>query len=399
MSELFERVDDFITRHAAELIELRRHLHRNPELSHYEFETTRLLSERLREAGLEVTVRPEGTGFYADLASPDFDSARHRTVAVRCDLDALAIDEANETTFRSQHAGVMHACGHDVHMSCAFGAGLALKHIADGVSGRVRLIYQHAEETVGGADQMVSFGAMEGVDRIIALHVDPEIPVGQIGVRRGAFTAAFDEFRLRVIGQSGHGARPHHCIDPIFVMTQLANALYNAVGRSMDARDPMVLSIGTIEGGKAANIIPEDVVVTGTVRTLSKSHRDAVEPLLVRVSDGICSAHGAKYELDLKRGAPAIINDAGVTDVIAEAASAVLGPDAVHEIPLPSMGSEDFSYYLENTPGAMFRLGVAQQGRPKYFLHSARFDVHEDAIAIGARVLAQSALRLLQSEA
>jgi amidohydrolase len=243
---------------------------------------------------------------------------------------------------------------------------------------------------------MIDFGALEGVDYIIALHVDPELAVGTVGVRRGAFTAAFDEFHFTILGESGHGARPHHCVDPIFVQTQLANALYNAVGRTVDARDPMVLSIGMIGGGQAPNIIPERASMSGSIRTLSREHRAAVRPLLVRIADGVCATYGANYELDLREGAPAIINDGAVTEVIRSVATDLVGPAKVHEIPLPSMGSEDYSYYLQEIPGAMFRLGAATDGAPRYFLHSARFIVDEGAIALGSSVLAHAALRLIE---
>ena len=227
------------------------------------------------------------------------------------------------------------------------------------------------------------------------MHVDPELEVGKIGVKDGAFTAAFDTFSIRVIGKSGHGARPHHCVDPIFVLTQLANALYNSVGRSLDARDPMVFSIGQIGGGHAPNIIPDDATMKGSIRTLSKAHRDLVEPTLVRICDGICDTYGAQYELDLLRGAPAIVNDSTVSSAIATAGVDALGADNVHRIPLPSMGSEDFSHYLSHAPGAMFRLGVARPAEPKYFLHSARFAPDEKALGIGVRTLARAALALM----
>lgn len=377
---------------------LRRHLHRHPELSHEEFATTSFVSEKLRSLGFEVFVRPEGTGFYADLTPANFDAARDVTVALRCDLDALAIDEMTGVEYVSQTRNRMHACGHDVHMTCAYGAGLALAELAAETpfSGRLRLVYQHAEETVGGAEQMIAFGALRDVDYVVALHVDPELPVGTVGMRKGPFTAAFDEFDFTVIGESGHGARPHHCVDPIFVVTQLANALYNAIGRAVDARDPMVLSIGTIEGGTAPNIIPDRASIRGTVRTISREHRAVVEPLLVRIADGICATYGAKYELALRRGAPAIINNSDVVDIITEVAVESLGPENVRPIPLPSMGSEDFSYFVESVPGAMFRLGAWTDGTPRYFLHSARFNVDEGAIRVGASVLARSALRLME---
>ena len=343
-------------------------------------------------------MRPEGTGFFADLAPVDFDPSLHVTVALRCDLDALAIHELTGAEYGSEFPNKMHACGHDVHMTCAYGAGLALAELAlsAGLPGRLRLIYQHAEETVGGAEEMIAFGALVGVDYVVALHVDPELPVGEVGLRRGAFTAAFDEFDFTIIGESGHGARPHHCVDPIFVLTQLANALYNAIGRSVDARDPMVFSIGMISGGSLPNVIPDRASMRGSVRTLSTGHRAAVEPMLVRIADGVCAAYGAQYELSLRRGAPAIINDASVVDVIEQVAMQVVGEERVREIALPSMGSEDFSYFLETIPGAMFRLGAWTQGTPRYFLHSARFDVDEGAISVGATMLARTALRLME---
>lgn len=391
-------IDSSVQSHLDSLVELREHLHRHPELSHEEFETTRHLAGKLEALGFDVRVRPEGTGFFADLTPDGFDPAQHATVAVRCDLDALAIHEQTGAGFRSIYADKMHACGHDVHMTCAYGAGIALAEYAASqpMKGRLRLAYQHAEEMVGGAEQMIEFGVLDGVDYVIALHVDPELPVGSIGVRKGPFTAAFDEFELTVIGEAGHGARPHHCVDPIFVLTQLANALYNAVGRSVDARDPMVLSIGIIEGGSVPNVIPDRASIAGSIRTISGEHRRAVEPMLVRIADGVCSTYGASYELDLRRGAPAIINDADVTDVIAEVATEVVGAENIHEIPLPSMGSEDFSYFVENVPGAMFRLGAWTEGTPRYFLHSDKFLPDGGAIPVGATVLARTALRLME---
>lgn len=391
-------IEASVQSHLESLVELRQHLHRNPELSHEEFETTKLLSAKLDRLGFDVHVRPEGTGFYADLTPPDFDPATDPTVAVRCDLDALAIHEQTDAPFQSDHPNKMHACGHDVHMTCAFGAGVAIAELAadQPPPGRLRLVYQHAEETVGGAQQMIEFGVLEDVDYVLALHVDPELPVGSIGVREGAFTAAFDEFRFTIIGEAGHGARPHHCVDPIFVLTQLANALYNAIGRSVDARDPMVFSIGIIKGGSVPNVIPDRASMSGSIRTISGEHRALVEPLLVRVADGICSSYGASYELDLRRGAPAIINDKAVTKLIAEVASDVVGAHNVHEIALPSMGSEDFSFFVENIPGAMFRLGAWTDGTPRYFLHSDKFLVDEGAIPVGATVLAKTALRLME---
>jgi amidohydrolase len=386
-----------------ELIALRRHLHAHPELSHREQETTQLLSGRIRQLGLSVHARPEGTGFYADLTPAGFDPAIHRTVAIRTDLDALPIHEQNEDDHRSTRPGVMHACGHDAHMTAVTGAALGLRALADvspdALPGRVRFIYQHAEESSpSGAPDMVAFGAMDGVDMILGLHCDPERPCGQIGVRVGALTASYDQFSLRVIGRGGHGARPHQSVDPIFVATQLAQALYQATGRLFDAREAMVLSIGELRAGHAPNVIPDDALLRGTVRTLGIARRAEVEPTLRRIAQGVCDTWGASYELELYRGSPPVINDARAVEAIRQAATALLEPGSVEDIALPSMGGEDFAHLLARAPGAMFRLGTARPGRAIHLLHTPRFDIDERALVLGAQILASAAWSLLCEE-
>jgi amidohydrolase len=397
--DLIRRVEAHLVQHGQALVELRRHLHRNPELSHQEFETTRYLVGRLREMGLSPEIREEGTGFYADLTPDGFDPKRHRTVGIRCDLDALPILEKTDVPFASEREGVMHACGHDVHMTMVTGVADAFRDCRNELPGRIRLIYQHAEEALpGGAADMVRFGVMDGVDGVLGVHVDPELPVGQVGVRWGPFTAAFDAFEIRIIGKSGHGARPHHCVDPIYVTTHLLQAFYSSIGREFDARDPMVLTIGSIHGGSAENIIPDVVTLEGTIRTLSEDARAQVEPLLHRLSNGVCQTHGARYELALFRGAPAIMNDPAMVEAIATEGERLLGKDNVYWIPRPSMGAEDFSFYGLKAPCAMFRLRI-KGAQESHFLHSAKFDIDERAILIGTRMLARSALRLLTSDA
>ncbi len=393
---LIQRADQTIQNHRDDLITLRRHFHRHPELSHQEFETTREMSRRLIELGYEVWVRDEGTGLFADLTPDGFDPEIHPTVAIRSDIDALPIEELNDVPYRSSNDGVMHACGHDAHMAMVYGSGLSFAALQDELPGRIRLIYQHAEETVpGGANDMVAFGAVDGVDAVLGLHVDPELPVGKIGVRDGAFTASFDLFTITIGGKGGHGARPHQCVDPIFVATQVANALYQFKGRNFDARIPSVLSLGTIHGGTVSNVIPEKVKITGSIRTIDPDQRSSLEDPLNRIIGGICMAHKATFELKMEAGAPAIYNDEILTDLFREVGADLLGDDGLYEIPLPSMGGEDFSFYCERVPGAMFRLGAATRA-PGYFLHSPHFDIDERALTIGARVLTHSALRLLK---
>lgn len=402
VSTAISRIEAHIRGEMEQLVAMRRELHRHPELSRQEFQTTALLAQRLEALGFEVRVRPQGVGIIADLVPPGFDVARHPTVAIRADMDALPIVELNQTAYASQQDGVMHACGHDVHMTCAYGALSALAAQRDALPGRLRIIYQHAEEaSPSGAPEMIEFGAMQDVEAIVALHCDPEIPVGTVGLKVGPLCASFDRFVFTVIGKGGHGARPHHCVDPIFVGTQLAQALYHVTAREFDARQPIVLSIGEFQAGHAPNVIPESARMSGTVRTVSNDQRARVKPTLERLAQGVCDTYGARYELDLYEGAPAIINDAEVVEIFKEIAVKRLGSEAqsVRWLPLPSMGSEDFSNYLAHAPGAMFRLGTGRPGQEVHLLHSARFDVAEEAIGHGAHILASSALELLHRRA
>ncbi len=396
-NEFFSKVDTIINERSSELVSLRRELHAHPELSHKEYETTAMLAATLEDIGFEVRVRDEGTGFVADLVPDDFDPASDPTVAIRTDIDALPITELNDVPYASNSQGVMHACGHDVHMTAATGAGIVIHELRQHLNGRLRLLYQHAEEvTPSGAPEMVSFGAVEGVDAIVGLHCDPELEVGRVGIRQGHLTAAFDRFEIRVIGKSGHGARPHHCTDPVRVATQLANALYQMPGQYFDSRDPVVLTIGSMHAGDSPNVIPEVATLEGTLRTLTRESRDRLEPLLEKITGGICMSHGASFEVEVEHGAPSVVNDPTVIGVVAEVARQFLGDEGIYEIPLPSMGGEDFAYYLQHIPGAMFRLGTAGPGpRARHFLHSAKFDIDERAITIGTRILARSALELM----
>jgi amidohydrolase len=280
-------------------------------------------------------------------------------------------------------------------MASILEAGMAAEKLSGELAGRLRLIFQHAEESVpGGAPEMVAFGAVDEVDAILGLHCKPELETGKIGVREGAFTAGFHKFEITIKGKGGHGARPHRCIDPIYVVTKLANALYEASDRSFDARDPVVISIGEMHGGDAPNSIPDQAYITGTVRTLSEEHQSKVEPLLKRIVGGVCMTHDAEYDLDLEFGAPSIYNDPRIVKHVAEVGEELLGAESVAEIPLPSMGSEDFSIYTQHAPGTMFRLGTAGVG-PQHQLHSNKFSVDERSISIGAYILARSGVRLL----
>jgi amidohydrolase len=257
-----------------------------------------------------------------------------------------------------------------------------------------RTIFQPAEETTQGAQEMIEAGAMQGVKYIVALHVDPERAVGRIGLRRGYLTAACEELHATIQGEGGHAARPHHTIDSIAVATHFVSAIYQFIPRSVDSRDPVVVSFGMIQGGANANVIPERVQLKGTLRTLGRATGSRVKERILAVAHGISEASRARVDVLFRPGADSVVNDGHVTGVCEEAASTVVGREEVMTIPLPSMGSEDFSAYLAHAPGCMMRLGAGGDPGSQYFLHSPRFDIDERALTLGAKILARSAILL-----
>ena len=281
----------------------------------------------------------------------------------------------------------------------ALGAAMALREARDSLPGPIawRAIFQPAEEVSEGAIEMIEAGAVEDVRSIVALHVDPELSVGRIGQRSGVLTAACQEVRITVRGVGGHAARPHLAVDPIAVAAQLVTVLYQALPRSVDARDPSVVTFGSIRGGTGPNIIPDEVELLGTIRTLSDRAAAQVEERISQVARGLATASRCTIDVSFLRGTASVYNDPAVTAVCVQAAGQVVGSANVEEIRLPSMGGEDFSGYLKHVPGCLLRLGVASLDRPRHPLHSPHFDIDEDALTIGARLLAHSVV-LLSSE-
>jgi amidohydrolase len=392
MADWRETIDEFIDSNAERWRAIRRHLHANPEASREEFETTLFLAERLREAGVAVRIVTSGRGL---IAEPEGLDDRPR-VAIRADIDALRMNDAKTVAYRSTRPGVLHACGHDGHSAMALAAAAALWHARDALPRGTdwRAIFQPAEEVGEGAAEMVAAGAVENVRAIVALHVDPDLATGLLAHRSGAFTANCHELRIAIEGLAGHAARPHLAIDPICVAAQFITSVYQFVPRSVDARDPSVVTFGSIRGGASANVIPQQVELMGTIRTLSPATAARVIDRVVQIARGLSDANGAKIEVTVRTGTEAVYNDARVTAVCVRAAGEVVGPAQVEPILLPSMGGEDFSGYLAHVPGCMLRLGVASADRPRVFLHSPDFDLDERALAIGAKVLAHSVVLL-----
>jgi amidohydrolase len=395
MADWRAAIDESIESRKGMLREIRRRLHAHPEPSREEYQTTRLLAEELDRAGIPRAIAPTGRGL---IAGPE-DAGSRPVIAFRADIDALRIHDAKTVPYRSTRDGVMHACGHDAHATMAMGAAHALWHCRELLPGEGiwRAIFQPSEEIGEGASEMIAAGAMKHVRAVVALHVDPDTATGRLAYRQGVLTAFCQDVQVDIQGQGGHAARPHQSVDPIGVASQFITSVYQFVPRSVDSRDPVVVTFGSIQGGSSANIIPEQVLLKGTIRTLSEAATARVAERIKQIAFGLSEASGATIQVLFRQGTEAVVNDPEVTRTSVRAASEIVGPANLDEIPLPSMGGEDFSGYLKHAPGCLLRLGVASSDRPRHFLHSPHFDIDERALAIGAKVLAHSVILLSES--
>jgi len=367
-------------------VEIRRHLHADPELSGNEYASTAFVAKHLAAAGILHESGPDGRGIITAISGPS--TTKAPVVALRADLDALPIAEENDVSYRSRNAGVMHACGHDAHSAILLGTLCALNSTGPIPVGW-RGIFQPSEEAGHGAREMIGRGALAGVDAIVALHVDPTIASGQLALTAGPQTAFCQDFEIEVRGRGGHGARPHNTVDPIAIAAHLVTLVYQALPRKTDARDPLVVTIGQIQGGHAANVIPDAVTMKGTIRALdfvvSGNARDIIEKLC----RGTAQTFGCTVHVAFDAQLPGVVNDPVVTAVCLDAARDVAGADNVLVQGRPSMGAEDFADYLASVPGCMIRLGVRRKGKKITPLHTSTFDVDENALLIGARLLAK----------
>ncbi len=387
-------LDEFLAAHVEELIAFRRHLHMHPELSGEEHETSELIAARLEVAGLEPRILTGGAGVLCDVGPVDDGGV----VALRADLDALAMTDEKDVHYASQVPGVAHACGHDVHTTVVLGAGLALaRRFADGRDERARgarLIFESAEETVpGGALDAIAAGALEGVSAIYGLHCDPRIDVGEVGLRAGPITSAADMVEIRLHGPGGHTARPERTVDLLGLAGRVVTELPGLLADRVRDGGAVSLVFGSLHAGDAPNVIPAFAVLRGSLRSPDRDAWDAVPPALESAVASIVDPTGAEAEILHTRGVPPVVNDERATERLAAAARRVLGPDAV--VPtVQSAGGDDFSWYLERVAGAYARLGVhdpAQAGE-RLDLHASHFDVDERAIEAGVRVLTEVAL-------
>lgn len=390
--DLRGQLDAFLAEHERELVVFRRDLHMHPELAFAEHRTTHRVAERLTAAGLRPVTLPKGTGLLVDIGQGE-----GPTVALRADLDALPLQDEKDVPYRSTVPGVCHACGHDVHTTVLLGTGLFLAQQAEAgaLPGRVRLIFQPAEETPGGALDVMSAGGISGVDRIFALHCDPRLEVGRLGLRVGSITAACDKVTVRVSGPGGHTARPHLTADLVYALGKIVTELPAALSRRVDPRSSLSLVWGRVRAGSAANAIPDDGEAEGTVRCLDDEAWHAAPDLLAALLESVASAYGVDAEIDYRRGVPPTVNEATSVQMLRDAVEQVLGPGAATSTP-QSLGGEDFAWYLESIPGALARLGTRPPHAPQDLdLHRGIFDVDERAVGIGVRVMAATALTAL----
>jgi amidohydrolase len=378
----------------AELIAFRRDVHMHPELGRQEFRTTAAVKDRLERAGLKPWVMPGGTGVVCDIGVTD--PARPR-LALRADLDGLPIPDTKRVDYRSTIPGRAHACGHDVHTTVVLGAGLMLAELerAGRLPRPVRLIFQPAEEVMpGGALDAIKANVLEGVGRILAVHCDPKVEVGRIGLRQGPITSACDRLELSLDGAGGHTARPHLTTDLVMAAAKMATELPAVLARRVDPRSGLSVVWGRIQAGHACNVIPQHAELEGTVRCLDLgAWRDAPD-LIHEVIDQVAGMYRAKWELTYHRGVPPVVNEADSTELLRDAMTARYGAHSVEDTE-QSLGGEDFSWYLEQVPGALARLGVRPLGdTAKHDLHQGDFDVDEGAIKVGVELFTSAALRV-----
>ena len=377
----------------AELVAFRRDLHMHPELGNQEFRTTAAIKARLEQAGLKPRVLAIGTGLICDIG--EWDGGRPM-LALRADIDALPIpDTKSECAYRSTVPDRAHACGHDVHTTVVLGAGLVLAELhKQGLLPRpVRLLFQPAEEVLpGGAADAIECGVLDGVGRIVAVHCDPRVDAGRIGLRHGAITSACDRLEVSLDGPGGHTARPHLTTDLVTAAARVATDVPALVGRRVDSRSGLAVTWGRIETGHAPNVIPQHAELSGTVRCLDLETWRQAPDIVVAAIDEIANLHRAKSEITYVRGVPPVVNDPVVTDLLRDAMTVRRGAEAV-EGTEQSLGGEDFSWYLEHVPGAMARLGVRTPGeRTVRDLHQGDFDADESAITVGVEMFTAAAL-------
>ncbi|MGC6470654.1 MAG: M20 metallopeptidase family protein [Flavobacteriales bacterium] len=377
MNPLESKIKELAKLYFDDIVEIRRHLHKHPELSFEEFNTSSFIQEKLNEYGISFTAGIVKTGIVALIEGKN---PKSKCIALRADIDALPIEELNTHSFVSKHKGVMHACGHDVHTASLIGVARILNELKHSWEGCVKLIFQPGEEKLpGGASLMINEGVLNNptVDKIIGQHVSPELECGTLGIRAGKFMASTDEIYIDVIGKGGHAALPEGNINPIVIASNLISNLYERFSQYRDK--PSVFSIGVIEGGTAGNIIPDSVSLQGTFRAMNEEFRKEAHKIIGEICDTVTQQFGGSFSLEIKKGYPFLSNDKELTQLCFDTAAEFMGKQNVIEIP-KRMTAEDFAYYSHHVPACFYRIGVGSRGEDRRYLHNAKFDVNENAL-------------------
>ncbi|WKZ59825.1 MAG: M20 family metallopeptidase [Cyclobacteriaceae bacterium] len=392
---LLEKIKSLSTAYATDVVTMRRHIHANPELSYQEFNTAKYVATQLKSFGITPTEGVATTGVVAEIKGKNPDK---KTIALRADMDALPIHEANEVPYKSKNAGVMHACGHDVHTSSLLGTARILNEIKNEFEGTVRLIFQPGEEkNPGGASFMIKEGVLENPKpaSIIGQHVFPLLPVGKIGFREGMYMASSDEIFLRVIGKGGHGATPELTIDPVVIASHIIIALQQVISRNASPKQPTVLTFGKVVADGATNIIPNEVTIAGTFRAMDETWRKEGLQKIKTMAETLAESMGGKCEVKISHGYPFLQNNPEVTKRIRQAAEAYVGKENVVDIDL-TLGSEDFAYYSQAIPASFYRLGTRNDAKGiTSYVHTPTFNIDEDALSIGPGLMAWMAVKEL----
>ena len=384
-------IHQLVSEHKDLVVNTRRDLHQIPETAYTEKKTSAYVTEYLNKEGLEIQTGIATYGVVGSLQT----GRPGPTLMIRADMDALPVTEETDLPFASTHPGVMHACGHDAHVAMALTTASVLNRIKDELNGTIKFVFQPAEEGPGGAKPMIDAGVLENpkVDYSIGCHVWPEIPEGTIGVRSGPFMAAMDRFDIKIIGRGGHGAMPHMCVDALEAGTQVVSALQRISSRHMNPLDPVVVTIGMFHAGTTFNVIPGEAQLSGTTRTFNLDIWHSWEERLEKVVRGVCESMGVDFELVFSKGYPPTINDDSMAEVIRRCARDVVNPDNVVE-PERTMGGEDMSYFLQQTKGCFYALGV---GREEFApVHNSKFNFNEDVLALGVETHCRVAMDLLK---
>lgn len=380
---------------APELVQIRRHLHSNPELSFQEYNTVAFVRSELEKLGINQIKSLAKTGLEVIIEGKN---PNKKVVALRADMDALPIIEANEVSYKSKNTGVMHACGHDVHTTCLIGVAKILNNEKENFEGTIKLIFQPGEEKLpGGASLMIAEGVLENpnVNAILGQHVMPLLPVGKIGFRSGLYMASTDELYVTIKGKGGHGAMPHLCIDPVVIAAQMIITLQQLVSRQANPIVPSVLSFGKVIANGATNVIPNEVYLEGTFRTLDEKWREKAHELMLRTANSIAEGMGASVAFEIRKGYPFLQNNPELTDRNKKAASEYVGSENIIDLDI-WMAAEDFAYFSQATQACFYRLGTRNEAKGiTSGVHTPTFDIDEDAIEIGTGLMAYLAIKEL----